>query len=90
MALQTIHKSRRTQQRHRKQIGHSRPVGRPRAALDSTLMDMYVKVTRRELTMQEAADMVGCTIRTLQRHFKSIRQRPYDYHTQRETETRAQ
>lgn len=90
MALQTIHKSRRTQQRHRKQIGQTRPVGRPRVALDSTLMDMYVKVTRRELTMQEAADMIGCTVRTLQRHFKNIRQRPYDYSAKRETEARTE
>ena len=82
MASQVLGKSKRTQQRHRAKTGAVRPVGRPQAALDSVIVDMYVKVTRRELTIQEAADQCNCSVRTLQRHFKNIRQSPDDYRSE--------
>lgn len=67
-------KSTRTQQRVNAAMGTTRPVGRPPVALDSDFDAVYVKVTLRQITKQQAADELECSVRTLERKFKAIRQ----------------
>ena len=90
MPSQIRGKTERTAQRHRVKSGEARPAGRPPAALDSEFDEMYVNVNMRRMTMQEAADRLGCTVRTLQRRFKTIRQnRSNGHRTQRQTAIRS-
>lgn len=82
-------KSTRTLQRVHKKMGMSRPVGRPAAALDSDFEDMYVKVKMRRMTKQEAADALSCSVRTLERKFKQIKDAQHNVLASAQRETRA-
>ena len=68
-------KSKRSVQRVLKKQGLARPRGRPPAALDEDFLNMYHKVNAvpRQITRVEAAQALGCSLRTLDRKFKEIR-----------------
>lgn len=85
-------KSRRTQQRVNSMMGTARPVGRPAVALDSDFEAVYVKVKMRQMTKQEAADSLRCSVRTLERKFKQIKQAQLNglTNSQRQTKARPQ
>lgn len=82
-------KTARSQQRLQKRLGLARPVGRPPAALDSDFDDVYVKVKMRRMTKQEAADQLGCSVRTLERKFKLIKQAQLHALTNSKRQTKA-
>lgn len=63
----------RQEQRIRRKMGQAQPPGRPRKAVDDALVTMYIKVTTRRITLAQAAQELGCSIRTLQRRIKEIK-----------------
>lgn len=67
-------KSKRAVQRALNKLGMSRPAGRPRASLDEEWEAVYVKVKGQPQTMTvvQAANHLGCSVRTVQRRFKQM------------------
>lgn len=66
-------KSRRAVQRVLSKLGMSRPTGRP--TLDADWDDVYDKVKSfpPQMSVAQAANLLNCSVRTVQRKFKQIK-----------------
>ena len=68
-------KSQRAVQRALQKEGLSKPRGRPAIALDDAFLTMYHKVNSvpKIMTRADAAQALGCSLRTLDRKFSEIK-----------------